>query len=198
MCFPPLCLCMLWVITLFLLCEHGALQPPTYSLCQVEWVWGERCQEQGTEEQQWRQMSCHSHFYMRRLVTPVREAIGLTSLSFQAQHIIIYDTSPSLRDSRHRSVHRFLLGTALGSLALCGPSRTVNTDKVFLFLISGFLIITLSKTCFLGCLDCAHLVQSSFLLWKKTHPKDKTISSCPNTNDHIQKCLQNTFFTHST
>lgn len=127
---------------------------PSYSLCQAGVrVGGEMppspppCQEQGTEEQLWWQMSCHSHFHTRRLVKPVREAIRLTSPSFQAQHILIYDPSPSPRDSRYCSLHRLLLGTALGPLARCGPPRNVNTDKVFLFLISDFLISWLSGLC---------------------------------------------------
>lgn len=87
------------------------------------------------------------------------------------------------------STHSFLFMTqdlpqGIPGIALCtdsfealpqtplysSPPRNVNTDKVFLFLISGFLIIMLRETCFLGCLDCAHLVQSSFLLWGKKTP----------------------------
>lgn len=68
------------------------------------------------------------------------------------------------RDPRHCSPDKLLPTTALGSLRLCGQLKNVDTNNVFLFLTSGSLIILLIKTCFLGCLGCAHLAQSSLLL----------------------------------
>lgn len=56
---------MLLVVTLFLLCEHGALQDSPMSLPLLAWNGGEDSpllwQQQRAEEKLWWQMDCHSH-----------------------------------------------------------------------------------------------------------------------------------------